>query len=503
MHCITKILKPIIAYLHLKGIRNTIYIDDGRVLASTAEEAEKARKLTYQTLEKAGWTLENLKSDKEGQASTTKEYLGFVIDTVLMTVRLKKERQEDIKQNVETMLKNTKPVHVKELAKTLGKMVATEPALGSMPLMASRAAYIQLDKKVEERGWNCYLSLDTEARAGMTFFSENMSIFDNTVIRTHSNEISVLSIIGPPNQFIKNSFVSNHLRTENEEIWASDASGFATCAYSIKAKKNLYYRGKLSPEEQLFSSGHRELLAVSQTLQNYSREWIDKSESTNLYWLTNIENLVVFLSKGSGKSKIQQEIFKIMKICQKLRIRIFPIHLRREDPRIQKADEGSKITDTDDWQVDVATFKKLDAVMHFTIDLFASPKNSQCARFYSNFWCTGTLGIDAFCHNWDDETAWICPPIKLILKVIRKIKVSKIKGVLFVPEWQTADFWPEIFHNQELKHPFTHFNVCRPFLMQENFDYRSPFSGHAKFNFLRSFLVNRGEINSQQRCLQY
>ena len=66
-----------------------------------------------------------------------------------MTVRLKKERQEDIKQNVETMLKNTKPVHVKELAKTLGKMVATEPALGSMPLMASRAAYIQLDKKVE------------------------------------------------------------------------------------------------------------------------------------------------------------------------------------------------------------------------------------------------------------------------------------------------------------------------------------------------------------------
>ena len=175
-----------------------------------------------------------------------------------------------------------------------------------------------------------------------------------------------------------------------------------------------------------------------------------------------------------------------------MKIRIFPIHLRREDPRIQKADEGSKTVDTDDWQVDLATFKKFDSDMHFSIDLFASDKNSQCKRFYSNFWCIGTLGIDAFCHDWDRETAWICPPIKLVLKVIRKIKISKIKGLLFVPEWQTADFWPEIFNQtQKPKHPFTHFQICRPFLMQENFDYRSPFSGQSKFNFLVLFFDNR------------
>ena len=451
VHCITKLLKPIVAHLHLKGIRNTIFIDDGRVLATTAEEAEKSRKLAYQTLERAGWILESQKSDKEGDASKIKEYLGFVINTATMTVQLKEDRREDIKQQVLTLVQGTRSIHVKELAKALGKMVATEPALGPMPLMAGRAAYIQLDKTVEEQGWNCNLNLNPEARAGLKFFAEKMSIFDNTVIRTQSNEISVLSIIGPPGNFIKNSFVSNHLRTRNEEIWASDSSGFATCAYSIKAKQNLYYRGKLTPEEQSFSSGHRELLAVSQTLQNYSRAW-KQDEPTNIYWLTDSENLVVFLSKGSGKSHIQQEIFKVMEICQKLKIRIFPIHLRREDPRIQKADEGSKTADTDDWQVDLATFKKFDSDMHFSIDLFASDKNSQCKRFYSNFWCTGTLGIDAFCHDWDRETAWICPPIKLVLKVIRKIKISKIKGLLFVPEWQTADFWPEIFNQNTPSH---------------------------------------------------
>ena len=492
VHCITKLLKPVVAYLHVRGIRNSIFIDDGRILAKSEREAESARKTAYQVLEKAGWTLENLKSDGENQANQIKEYLGFVINTITMTVQLKADRREAIKQDVQkTLSHKSKPIHVKELAKTLGKMVATEPALGTMPLMAARAAYIQLDRTTEELGWNSYLKMNEETTAGLTFFNKNMASFDNTVIRTARTEISVLSIIGPPDKFLKTGFVANHAKTNSKEIWASDASGFATCSYSIKSKKDLYFRGTLSIEEQKLSSGHRELLAVSQTLQNYYKEWEDKSDSTTLYWLTDSENLVKFLTKGSGKPHIQQEIFKVMVICQTLQIRIVPIHLRREDPRIQIADEGSKTVDTDDWQVDAATFQKLDESMHFSIDLFATFKNAQCQRFYSNFWCKETQGIDAFCHDWNGEVAWVCPPIKLILKVIRKIKTSNISGILFVPEWQTSDFWPEIFNkDKRLRSPFTNCEVHRPFLMQENFDYRSPFSGHTKFNFLALYFNN-------------
>ena len=81
VHCITKLRKPILAHLHLKGICNSIFIDDGRLLVTTAEEVDKSRKLAYQLLEKSVWTLESQKSDKEGQASKNKEYLGFVINT--------------------------------------------------------------------------------------------------------------------------------------------------------------------------------------------------------------------------------------------------------------------------------------------------------------------------------------------------------------------------------------------------------------------------------------
>jgi hypothetical protein len=96
-------------------------------------------------------------------------------------------------------------------------------------------------------------------------------------------------------------------------------------------------------------------------LEYYSKEWDDRAEPTNVYWLTDSENLVKFLTKGSGKPQIQQDIFKVMLFCQRLSIRIIPIHLRRDDPRIQVADEGSKNPDTDDWQVDFPTFQKINA----------------------------------------------------------------------------------------------------------------------------------------------
>jgi hypothetical protein len=492
VHCITKLMKPINSYFHTFAIRHSIYIDDGRILSKGKEKAEEDQKFVYNVLQKAGWIIEIKKSDGPGDASQEKCYLGFLIDTVTLTVRLKPKKKESLKQDVlKTLEFGDYPISVRELAKTLGKMVACEPALGQMPLMAARAAYIQLDHVTEVQGWKGSLVMNQETKLGLRFFVDNIDSFDNTPIRAVARDISVLSIIGPPNNFLKTNFIANHVRTSSEQIWASDASGFATCAYSIKADENVYYRGKFTEEEKKFSSGHRELLAVKQTLQNYSHIWSNKKEATNIYWLTDSENLVQFLKKGSGKSHIQKDIFQIMLLCQELHIRIIPIHLLREDPRIKAADDGSKTDDTDDWEVDISTFKHFDVSMKFSIDLFASDWNCKCPRFYSNFWCKDTLGIDAFCHEWDGEVAWVCPPIKLVLRTIRKIRKSKISGVLFVPDWQTADYWLEIFDEHwQLKPPFTKVEVCRPFLIQKTFDYRSPFLGNVKFDFLALYFFN-------------
>ena len=66
-----------------------------------------------------------------------------------------------------------------------------------------------------------------------------------------------------------------------------------------------------------------------------------------------------------------------------------------------------------------------------------------------------------------------------------------MRGVPFVPEWHTSDFWPETFdQDNKLRHPFTYVEISRPFLMQKDFDFKSPFSGHSKFNFLALYFYN-------------
>ncbi len=156
---------------------------------------------------------------------------------------------------------------------------------------------------------------------------------------------------------MKSSFVANHVRTDEEKIWASDASGYATCAYSIKGE-HLYFRGMLAESEMRLSSGNRELLAVTRTLEHYERTGNINNNAANVYWLTDSEDMATFLPNGSGKSHIQREVFRIILLCKKMNMRIIPIHLLREDPRIKVADDGLKTMEIDDWQVDAETFQR-------------------------------------------------------------------------------------------------------------------------------------------------
>ena len=77
---------------------------------------------------------------------------------------------------------------------------------------------------------------------GLVFYFDSCSRFDNTPIRSSATEMSV-SVIKPPESFTGTDFVANH--TREGRIWANDASGLATCAYSIKGE-NLCFRGMLT-----------------------------------------------------------------------------------------------------------------------------------------------------------------------------------------------------------------------------------------------------------------
>ena len=110
VHCITKLFKPINAYLHNLGIRHTIFIDDGRGLAESKDEAEKIRHIIYEALDKAGWIREPQKSDGAGDAGQVKEYLGFTINTREMTVKVIEEKKADLIKAIKALITNKNQV---------------------------------------------------------------------------------------------------------------------------------------------------------------------------------------------------------------------------------------------------------------------------------------------------------------------------------------------------------------------------------------------------------
>jgi hypothetical protein len=217
VHCITKLFKPVNAFIHENGIRHSIYLDDGRIVAETKRKAEENRILVYDVSKKSGWTLELKKSDGEGEASLSKSYLGFLIDTNSMTVRLEEAKKARIlKQIWEIITAASRTILAKELAAILGKVVATKPALGQVVIMVARAGYADLEEATQKGGWSSSLVMSQASLDGLKFLAENFSTFDNLPIRSNATEISVLSIIGPPDDFMKTSFVRNHVRTEEE-----------------------------------------------------------------------------------------------------------------------------------------------------------------------------------------------------------------------------------------------------------------------------------------------
>lgn len=52
--------------------------------------------------------------------------------------------------------------------------------------------------------------------------------------------------------------------------------------------------------------------------------------------------------------------------------------------------------------------------------------------------------MDCFTQNWSNCNNGVCPPPSLILSVLKHMQFWKACGVVIVPEWKSAAFWPRI-----------------------------------------------------------
>ena len=122
----TKIIKVMFKFLRERGYTNTFYIDDSLLIEKTFERCVENVCSTIEVSRAAGFTVHPEKS--VFFPSQEIKYLGFVLNSVTMTVSLTPQKCERITNKIRHILTLTRP-RIQDVAECVGKLVATFPAI--------------------------------------------------------------------------------------------------------------------------------------------------------------------------------------------------------------------------------------------------------------------------------------------------------------------------------------------------------------------------------------
>ena len=337
--CITRITKPLCGYLASKGIRHSIYIDDGNVLARALAIVIAQLEFVLETLKNAGFVISKDKTDSAESVSQVKLYLGFVIDSTTMTLQVSEEKLQDLKNTLWAVATAAGRQKAKTIAKAIGKLIAAEPAMGPIVQLLTRVAQSELAGATEQFGWNVWMELSEQASQSLRTLHDKLNECNGFPIKNLATAKRLDTFIGASRETEGKEAPAPLLRIQSTtrcKVIAGDASAVATCALEIGGQEDFFTQSALSQEERKYSSGQRELLTVLKVLQT-EETFFKTLRHETLIWLTDSTNLVSFLTKGSMKMSIQGQILEVFRLLSLYQIRVVPVHLKRSDYRIQWA----------------------------------------------------------------------------------------------------------------------------------------------------------------------
>ena len=439
----TKVLRPLIKKWRGQGIRCIIYIDDGIHGSASKRVTAYACLTVREDLEAAGFTLNEEKSCL--YPSQVGEWLGFVIDTAAFTFAVPDRKLEKLILAAEKEITRRRTT-ARSVAKVAGQIVSMEPGIGPLTRLFTRKMY----KFVEEcPSWDGSTATSEPVRVEMEFWVNNLNRINGYRIKhTHA--------------FTK--------------IVYSDASEHGYGGYIAEKLGDVIAGGSFTESEVGTSSTFRELLAVKHVLTSLT----DKLAHESVLWYSDNWNVSRILEVGSSKDHLQSLALEIFAARVRNDIKLIPCWLPREENEF--ADALSKFKDTDDWGLDHESFDFIQKKFgRLDIDRFADSNNAKLLRFDARFHCPGCETVNTFTANWSKDFNWWCPPISLIADTLKHARMCHASGVLLVPEWPSAYFWPLLTPNGKDFHTWVkEVLVLDPyFLCKSTSD--SVFNGYAPF----------------------
>ena len=173
----SKCMKPVVAFIRLKGIMIIIYLDDILLAARTYHECLCQTNFAIHLLESLGFRINREKSQLI--PSQHIPFLGFVVDSTTMTIGLPLEKIASIQSLAVALKESSQPVTLRSLSRFIGMCTATRLAVFQAP---AHYHHLQLLKNSvlqnsSELNWvyNRKVSLNQAAKEDLVWWINHLS----------------------------------------------------------------------------------------------------------------------------------------------------------------------------------------------------------------------------------------------------------------------------------------------------------------------------------------
>lgn len=403
----TKLMKPVFSLLRQQGHISSSFLDDSLLIGNTKEECQANVLATANLMSRLGFVIHPFKS--VFQPSKQIQYLGVIINSESMTVKLTEERAASLKSDCIQLLKHPNNVPIRQVAKVIGKIVASFQAVKYGPLYYR---CIEEDKKLalkDSKGnFDDSMALSAKSRKDLKWWIDN----------------------------ILNAYNDIYVKQPQISI-SSDASlaGWGGVCNDKKAG------GAWKAEDQLCHINFLELKAALFALKSFGS--ILQNKHVRIL-LDNTTAVACINHMGTSHSVLCNDITReIWHWCIDHNIWLSAAFI----PGVLNTEadiESRKINYDAEWKLNShmlrTALNKLSCEP--TVDLFASQLNAQFDTYVSFRPDPQAIAVDAFCFKWKMYTFYAFPPFSVLPRVLQKIRIEEASGILVVPDWPTQVWYP-------------------------------------------------------------
>ena len=436
----TKLLKPVFGHLRAQcGISCTGYIDDSLYLGETVQECMTNIHTAVQLFISLGFHIHPKKSVIVPSQSI--EYLGFVLSSVTMTVKLTDAKISKYVKLCKGFLTVYKKHKIRDVASLIGKLTSTFPGVQYGPL---HYRHLEQDK--------------TEALKQCGGGYEAPMVLSNASLRDLQWWVTNLDT----------AFRNIHIG----EPWCIVHTDASLTGWGAKCER-MSAQGIWSSGEKCRPINYLELLAIQCGLQSLCRVHHD----CHIRILSDNVTAVTYIN-AMGGSKSEG--------CDILATEIWDGAITRQVWLSAVHTPGAENTEADslsrnlnpnlEWSLTDRAFTRILEDFCFTpsVDLFASRLNHKLETYVS--WKPDPFAtfIDAFTIDWGPHSFYAFPPFCLVSKCLQKISSNGATGILIAPVWPTQTYFA--FLLSMLVDLPRHFKAIRSNLMHPSFHQAHPLS---------------------------